>query len=195
MTKDFLILQLNNIENAKRVNRLRVSNMVLENKPLFKHLVELVFEVDNKLSIKAAWILEYVCAEKLEWLVPHLSYFCSNLKYVKFDSSIRPVSKICNFLAIAYNSKKSSLTKESLINIHINEIIETGFDWMITDQKVAVKAYTMNALFLFGKNIDWVHDELKLIIQQNIPSGSPAYKARGKITLSLINKYILTKFH
>jgi hypothetical protein len=59
---------------------------------------------------------------------------------------------------------------------------------MISDQKVAVKAFTMNFLFLFGKNSDWVYNELKLIIQQNIMDGSAAYKARGKITLSLINK-------
>ena len=39
---------------------------------------------------------------------------------------------------------------------------------MISDQKVATKAYTMNALYLLGKNYDWVHQELKLIIQQNI---------------------------
>ncbi len=30
MNKEFLILQLNNIENAKRVNRLHVANLVLD---------------------------------------------------------------------------------------------------------------------------------------------------------------------
>ena len=43
-------------------------------------------------------------------------------------------------------------------------------------EKAAVKAYTMNALFLLGKNYDWVHQELKLIIQQNIMNESAAYK-------------------
>ena len=42
--------------------------------------------------------------------------------------------------------------------------------------------------YLFGKNYDWVHKELKLILEQNIPKQSAAYKARGKITLALINK-------
>jgi len=187
MNKDFLILQLKNIENAKRVNRLRVSNLVIENKELFKPLLELTFEVDNKLSIKAAWVLEFVCFEKLEWLVPYLDTFTKNIRFVKFDSVVRPVSKICNFIAIAYNSRKTSLIKETLTRNQIDLIIETGFDWMISEQKVAVKAYTMNSLFLFGKEYDWVHEELKLIILKNISTGSPAYKARGKITLSLIN--------
>ena len=188
MNKEFLIKQLNNIENAKRVNRLRVSELVLKNKELFKYLLELTFEVENKLSIKAAWVLEFVCTEKLEWLMPYLNYFTKNISRVKFDSSVRPVSKICNFLAIAYNSKKDSLTKKTLTKQHIDLIIEVGFDWMISNQKVAVKAYTMNSLLLFGENYDWVHEELKLIIQQNIMNESAAYKARGRITLELINK-------
>ena len=37
MNKDFLIVQLTNIENAKRTNRLRVTNLVIENNELFKY--------------------------------------------------------------------------------------------------------------------------------------------------------------
>jgi hypothetical protein len=188
MNKDFLIAQLHNLENAKRTNRLRVTNLVLENNELFNYLIELVFEVKNKLSIKAAWVLELVCEKKLEWIVPHLSCFTENIHTVIFDSAIRPVSKICNFLAIAYTSKTENLIKECISTNHIEKIIEAGFDWMISKQKVAVKAYTMNALYLFGKDSDWVHHELKLIIHQNIATESAAYKARGKITLALINK-------
>lgn len=188
MNKAFLIQQLYLIENAKRENRLRVANIVLKNKTLFKYLIELVFEIENKLSIKAAWVLEFVCAEKLDWLIPYLNYFTDSIKLVKFDSAVRPVSKICNFLAINYNSRKANFIKKNLTKQHIHLIIETGFDWMISNQKVAVKAYTMNSLFLFGKSYNWVHDELELIIVQNMVKESPAYKARGKITLGLINK-------
>ncbi len=188
MNKKFLLLQLNNIENAKRVNRLRVSNLVLENKELFPYLLEIVFETSNKISIKAAWILEFVLTEKLDWILPHLDYLTSNLNIVKFNSSVRPLSKICNFLAIEYRSKKDNNVKENLKKDHIELMIETGFDWMIGDFKVATKAYSMNFLYLLGKDYDWVHEELTLIIQQNITKESSAYKSRGKITLKLINK-------
>ena len=188
MTKEFLILQLNNIENAKRINRLRVANLVLENKVLFKYLLEIVFEVNNKLSIKAAWVLEFVCAEKLNWLAPHLNYFTENINNVKFDSAVRPISKICEFLAKVYTSKNESIMKAEINSTHIEKIIEAGFDWLIGEQKVAVKAYTMEMLFLFGKNEDWVHQELQLVLQQNIINESAAYQARGKKILSWINK-------
>lgn len=176
------------MQNAKRENRLRVAHLVLKNPELMPFLVAIVFEVENKLSIKAAWSLELVCEQQLNLLIPFLTTFTANIKLLKHDSAVRPTSKICNFIAIAYTSKKESLIKISLAKLHIDAIIETGFDWMLGNFKVACKAYTMNALFLLGKNTNWVHKELQLILQQNIPKESPAYKARGKITLDLINK-------
>lgn len=188
MNKAYLITQLLNMQNAKRVNRMRVTNIVLDNPELLPFLLEISFDVDDKLSIKAAWTLELVLEQKLDWLTPHLDYFTQHIALVYFDSAVRPISKICNFIAIAYNAKKESLIKEFLTNKHIELMIETGFDWMISNHKVATKAYTMNALYLLGKNSDWVHEELKLILQQNIAKESAAYKARGKMTLALINK-------
>lgn len=188
MNKEFLILQLNHIENAKRVNRLRVANLVIKNKELFPYLLELVFEIENKTSVKAAWVLEFVCAERLNWLAPHLNYFTENIGKVKFDSAVRPVSKICEFLAKAYTSENNWVIKTELKKNHIKKMIEVGFDWLIGKQKVAVKVYAMEMLFLLGKNIDWVRQELRLIIELNITKESAAYKARGKKILGLINK-------
>ena len=71
---------------------------------------------------------------------------------------------------------------------HINTIIETGFDWLITPQKIAVRAYTMNTLYLFGLEKDWVHPELKHLIETKIIHESKGCKARGKHILGLIAK-------
>ena len=188
MTKTILMQQLEGIENAKRINRDRVADFVLNDTLHFAELISIAFQTTSKIHIKAAWILELVCEQQLHLLIPHLNFFTENLKNVCHDSAIRPLSKICNFLAIAYTSKKDTDFKNFIHKNHINTIIETGFDWMIGNTKVATKAYTMNTLFLFGKKYDWVHQELKLLLEQQIPTESAAYKARGKITLALINK-------
>ena len=188
MSKTFLLNELENLGSALRVNRQRVADLVLSDPGLFPVLLEIVFDVHNKTSIKAAWVLEFVCIKNLDWLLPHLDYFIQNIDKVKFDSAVRPISKICNLLAISFNSKKDILFNNFLTKTYIDKIIEAGFDWMISDYKVATKAYTMNCLYIFGKNYDWVHQELKLIIEQNMMQESAAYKSRGKITLALINK-------
>ena len=69
---------------------------------------------------------------------------------LKFDSAIRPCAKICEHLAKAYCSKKENDFQKTMTDAQINAIIETGFDWLITPQKIAIRAYTMNTLYLFG---------------------------------------------
>ena len=178
MSKDILINELENLGTALRINRNRVRDVVLNNPQLIPYLVEITFEVDNKLSIKASWVLELVCEQNINLIIPHLDTFCKNIGTVKFDSAVRPISKICNFLAIYFNKRTPNSIKKSLTNTHI--------DLIIGNNTVATKAYAMNALYIFGKNKSWVHQELKLIILQNIPKESAAYKSRGKITLKLI---------
>jgi len=183
MNKQDLANLINTKVTSYREYRLKYAQIVLQDKKLFKYLIEIAFDETNEASVKVSWVLDFVMREKLEWIYPHLDYFTDNISKSKHDSIIRPMAKICENLALKYTSKKPSDIKNHLTKKHIEKIIETGFDWMISDQKVAVKAYTMEALFLFGKEIDWVHGELKLILQQDITNGSAGYKARGKNVL------------
>jgi hypothetical protein len=186
----FLIEQLNLMENPKRENRQRVANVVLENQSLFKDLVTITFYVDDKVSIKAAWILEWICTHHhLVWILPHLDEFSEKISTVKFDSAIRPCSKICEHLANAFYDKKENDIKNKLRANHIDTIVETGFDWLITPQKIAVRAYTMTFLYLFGLEKKWIHPELKHLILTKIIYESKGTKARGKFILTLIEKH------
>ena len=192
MRKEYLIQELNNIENAKRDNRQRVANIVLEQPNLMEPLVEVTFMVEDKVSIKAAWILEWICTHHdLNLVLPYLDDFTQNIGSLQLDSAIRPCAKVCEHLAVAYTNKKENLVKETLKSEHIEQIIETGFDWLITPQKLAVRAYTMNSLFLFGTldGKDWVHPELEHLIRTKIIHESKGCKARGRYVLEQIEKH------
>jgi len=190
MGTDYVIAILNDIENAARIHRKKAVNIVLDQPELFEDVLKVVFDVDNKYSVKAAWITEWVCTHQgLDLLIPHLDYFVNNIQYLHFDSAIRPCAKICEHIAIAYTSKKESLVKEFLTPQQVDTIIETGFDWLITPQKIAVRAYTMTTLYLFGLQKDWVHPELKHLIQSKIIHESKGCKARGRKILELINNH------
>lgn len=187
MNKDFLVSALQSMENAKRENRNTVANIVYNNKELFKHLVSLTFEVDDKISIKAAWILEWICTHgNLRWMLPHLEEFTQNISRLRFDSAIRPCAKICEHIATAYTSKNENEFKTTLTIAQIDNIVETGFDWLMTPQKIAVRAYTMNTLYLFGLQKNWIHPELEHLITTKIIKESKGCKARGTFILSQI---------
>ncbi|WBX70460.1 adenylosuccinate lyase [Tenacibaculum retecalamus] len=189
MSIDFLISVLNDMKNPARVNRDNAANIVLAQPNLIKHLVDLTFNVNVKLSIKAAWVLEWICTHHgIEHILPYLDRFTTNISIVRFDSAVRPCAKICEHLANAFTSKKGNKTKTTLTQSHIDAIIETGFDWLITDQKIAVRAYTMTFLYLFGLQKDWVNPELKHLIETKIIHESKGCKARGKYILEMIEK-------
>ena len=195
MSTIFLIQQLNTIANAKKENRQRVAKIVLENEHLLKELVTTIFKVDDTISIKAAWVLEWICTHHhINWILPHLQEFTTKISTLTFDSAIRPCAKICEHLAKAYYAKHKNEVQEKLKSNHMDIMIETGFDWLITPQKIAVKAYTMNTLYALGLERDWIHPELKHLIETKIIHESKGTKARGKHILQLIEKHQKSRF-
>jgi len=181
---------LTDIVNAAKAHRIKAAKIIINEKTLIKELVYYVFKTENKLSIKAAWILEWICSHNnIDYIIPHLTYFCDNLHKLKFDSSKRPCAKVCELLAISYTEKQPNLIQQKLSANNIEKIIETGFDWLITEQKIAVKAYTMTTLYLFGKNSNWIHSELYTIIQKDVIHQSKGCEARGKKIMKLIKSF------
>jgi len=185
--RDFLITILQNIKNAKCEYRNRAALSIIENDDLFFLLIKETFNVNDILSVKASLILEWIIKKNgLALLLPHLNLFTQNLHKVHFDSSIRACSKICELIAITYHSKKTHNIQRIMTKKQKNNIIAIGFDWLITPQKAAVKAYTMNTLYLLGQKTTWVHSELKNIIATDIIYHSKVCEIRGKKILKLI---------
>jgi hypothetical protein len=165
-----------------KANRLKYADEVLQNPELFPELLRLCFLASNKNAAKSCWILELVCYEKLEGLQEHLDFFCSNVKNISDQSAIRALSKICLLLSISHFKKKEMLLTEN----QLQQITETCFDWLMTDTKVASKCYSIRALHLLGNHFDWIHPELKVVLDKDYTSHSAAYKAVGREILKKI---------
>ena len=187
MTGDELYKELHFVDHT-REKRLAFSNLVLKNQKLIPKLLDIVFMVDDKISIKAAWVLEYLCSYDINVIVPYLDQFTENLRTIHQDAAVRPMAKICERIAISYCSKEKELMQSALSPSHIERIVETCFDYLIEDEKVAPKAFSMNTLFLFGKTNDWVHPELISIIERDYPTQSAGFKARARHVLKQLKQ-------
>ncbi len=174
--------------NATRESRLHYANLVLNDKQLFINLLEIMFMVNDHVSCKAAWVFEFVCYKNIALLTPHLAFFTKNIHNIHLDSALRPVAKVCMLIANTYYSQEPNSIKQALTKQQKEIIIETGFDWMIGKQKVATKAFTMETLFLFGKETNWVHQELAQLLQQDFYNQSAGFKAKAKQILNKIKK-------
>lgn len=157
---------------AHRLNREFIRDYVIQNPDKLQFLMEIAQNEKDKIHVKACWSLELIFELKLELLLPYLDDFISKIPFYKNDSAIRPASKICMFLS------KSKTIK--LAEVQETKIIETCLDWLIQDEKVAAKAYSMRALYNFGKKHPWIHEELKTILSQDYPNHSAAYIAAAR---------------
>ncbi|WP_178988908.1 adenylosuccinate lyase [Winogradskyella schleiferi] len=172
--------------NHSRENRLKYAYLVMDNPELIPSLLEILFDVDDKISCRAAWVFEFMCGEKLEAIIPYLDTFTENMSKVHLDSAVRPVAKVCEYLVKANYSKTDHIIKTKLLEKHKEKIIEASFDWMINDEKIAPKAYAMNALFLLGHEYDWIHNELVIILERDFQMQSSGFKARARHILKKI---------
>ncbi|MFV9550351.1 adenylosuccinate lyase [Algibacter sp. PT7-4] len=188
MTTEQLYNELNYV-NHSREKRLYYAHLMQNNPELIPKLLDILFMVNDKISPRAAWVFEFMCNHNIETIIPYLEVFTKNMHKVHLDSAVRPVAKICEFLAKAYTSKIDNKIKHVLTTTHKERIIENCFDYMINDEKVAPKAYSMTTLFLFGKEYDWVYPELARILEEDFTKQSAAFKARARQILKKIKKH------
>lgn len=184
VTKSELHQHLLESVNHSHEKRKQMSTLALENPTLMEPLLSIAFDVDDPVSCKSCWVIEFTVKEKRDQLFPFIDLFINNLNRVKFDSSIRPCAKICEILIKDYFSKTKNATQKVLTEEHLEGITTACFDWLIGEHKVAAKAYSMTSLLLLGRKYDWIHPELKMVLEQNYENGTAAYKARARMVLA-----------
>lgn len=171
---------------AYREHRQLLADEVLSRPELFPDLLHLAFEADTETAFKACWILEFVCKERLDWLMEDADYFFSHLKTLRHDSAIRPVAKICEMICEGYFGKKPVPYAAEISETHLNQVAETAFDWLINDEKVAAKAHAMTCLYLIGTRFSWIHPQLRDVLEKDFGDHSAAYRARARHILKKI---------
>lgn len=186
MTYENLLSELSYV-NHSRENRAKYAQMVLDNPKLVPYILKILFKIDSKISCRAAWVLEFVTRKDPSILLPHMDGFTSQMETVYLDSAVRPVAKICEYLIDSYVNKKNSAVKQLIKPMHLERIIAVNFDYLIEDHKIAPKAYAMQNLYWLGLELDWIHPELKLILERDYSKGSSGYKARARKILKKLN--------
>lgn len=173
-----LINILERIKNAKRIYRDKAALAILQQPSLMPKLIDKIFDIEDPLHIKAAWVFELVCLENILLLDPYIHQFISGMPKITHESALRPVSKICSIWTKQYFTENTSnliLTKKE-----VEQIISCNFDWLIEEHKVATQVFAMDSLKLWASEEIWIQQELKSILQKNAESGSSGYKAHAR---------------
>ena len=178
MNNQDLIGILQGVTNAKRIYRDEAAEAILRNIDLIPKLLDKVYDIEDPLHIKAAWVLELVCLENINLLNPYISEFIRGISTLTHESALRPVSKVCRNWSSYYFKNKPA---ECIISkLEKEQIISCNFDWLIEDHKVATQVFAMDTLYLWGREDKWVHSELKSVLEKNTGTGTSGYKAHAR---------------
>ncbi|MEX0275309.1 MAG: adenylosuccinate lyase [Flavobacteriaceae bacterium] len=172
--------------NATRESRGKMATMAMENPGMVPLLLAIAKENKTPLSSRAAWVLEFAIVQNRELALPYMDELTDSLLHMQLDSCIRPLAKICEYLAKDYFATKPNMVQQTLNGEHLEKIVEACFDWLLGQHKIAPQAYSMQTLFLLGQKFDWIHPELRGILERNYAQGSAGYRARARKILAKI---------
>jgi len=183
MTLEELQVDLEKI-NHSMASRAKAVVAVVDHPEAIPELIQYAFN-DYKDSYKVCWWLEFLNRQYLEILCPHIIEILSGATHLTNDSAIRPIAKIIERFTLDYYSKNGSEIIDAMMTPMVKEkMIELCFQWLIDSKiKVAARAYSMTSLFHLGKDVNWVHNELQMVIEQSYATESVAYQARARMIL------------
>ncbi|MBT8178181.1 MAG: adenylosuccinate lyase [Eudoraea sp.] len=185
---DFKLKESLKIVDGTLASRTKMASIITKNPGEIPALLRIAFLDEFPVSSKACWVLEVMARDHLNILLPYLNQLIPNLDKATLDSSVRPLAKICENLTLAYFQKKDPQVMSWLTDAHLEKMTAACFDWLISEQKVAPKAYAMTCLYHLGSKFPWVHPELRQVLELNYQRGSAAYQARAKLVLQQLPK-------
>jgi len=178
--------QLYTALDSGRISKSQIDGLVLqlEDEPLLAQvLYQKVLIEDKEGKFNASWTFDHLMRKQLVFLIPFIDEFTNGLAELKSESCIRPIAHVCEMVCEAYFRKKHPLFVENVKDNHLESMVTACFDWLISPMNVAPKVFAMTSLYYLGLKFDWVHPELKLVLEESYASGTTGYQNRAKKTL------------
>jgi len=183
--------QLHTELNSGRISKPQIDGLVLrlEKEPqLAKVLYQEVLLEDKEGTFNASWTFDHLMRKNLSPILSFIDDFVNGLSELKSESCIRPIAHVCEMVCEAYFKKKRPEFVQKITDDQLEKIMAACFHWLIGPMNMAPKVFSMTSLYYLGLKFDWVHPELKLVLEESYASGTTGYKNRAKKTLDKLVK-------
>ena len=146
----------------------KIVNWVGSDKTKFNELFHLFLHGEYRITQRAAWPLSYCVIAHPHFMEHKYEELLANLKKPNLHDSIkRNTVRLLQSVAIP---KK-----------HAGAVMEICFKYLESpDEAVAIKAFSLTVLGRLAKKYPEIVPEIKLIIEEQLPHQSAAFKSRAK---------------
>lgn len=161
-------------DNSKK-HALELADYIGKDKNRFDELMQLFFGGNYLVTQRSAWVVSMCCDQNPFLITPYLEKLVLNLRNDVHDAVKRNTVRI--------------LQTVELPNELLGEAADVCFQLLSSrSEPVAVKVFSMTVLLNIVKRVPELKNELKIIIEDQIPHGSPGFLSRGKKTLKALQK-------
>jgi hypothetical protein len=161
-------------EHSKK-QTMKIVNYIGNDKKKFKQLMHLFFNDEYRVVQRSSWMVS-CCAESHPHLIkPYLSKMIDYLQKPVHNAVRRNIVRILQFIDIPKTLKGKAAT--------------VCFDLLQSkSEPVAVKVFSMTVLANLCKSQPELKNELKLVIEEQLPYSTAGFQARAKRILNAPRK-------
>lgn len=161
------------LEEHSREQTLKISKYIDSDSKRFAELIKLFMGDEYRVTQRAAWVVSYCAQEHPQLVKPYLSRLVKNLEKPGLHDAVkRNTLKVLEMLSIPKALQ--------------GQVADTCFKFLVSQEPIAMKAYSMTILLNICKEEPDLKNELRLIVEDMIPLGSPGIRARGKKVLKAL---------
>ncbi|GEO03764.1 hypothetical protein AAE02nite_14280 [Adhaeribacter aerolatus] len=162
------------LKEYSKAQVLKIAAYINNNPGRFRNLMELFLGEDYRLTQRAAWVLSHCADQHPALLLPYLPELIYNLQKTKLAAVKRNTVRVLQNIPIP----------EELQGILAN----ICFEYLITNEPVAIKVFAMTVLANLAQAQPDLKNELRLLLEDQLPYASPAFVSRASKLLLVLKK-------
>jgi hypothetical protein len=157
-------------EHSKR-QCVRIATWIGTDKRRFKELIDLFLRGEYRITQRAAWIIKHCADEHAELVMPYIDRMIGRMVEASVHDAVkRNVLRILQDIEIPRRLA--------------GKVATLCFEWLASAKEpVAVKVFSMSVLANIAKQEPDLKNEIRILIDQQMPMGSAGFKSRGKRVL------------
>ncbi len=152
-----------------------IAHYIAEDETKFRELMQEFFSDDWRQTQKAAWVLSHCADNHPQLIEPYIGKLVANLKTKPQVAVRRNTVRVLQNMAIPEEV--------------LGDLADICFNYLqSSSEPVAVKVFAMTILTNICKDLPELGNELKLIIDDQLPYASAGFRSRAKKTFKVLDK-------
>lgn len=149
----------------------RIARWIGTDTKRFRELMDLFLKGEYRITQRAAWIIQHCADQHVSLVIPYIERMIDRMIEPNVHDAVkRNVVRILQDIEIPRRLS--------------GKVATVCFDWLASAKEpVAVKVFSMSVLANIAKQEPDLKNEIRILIEQQMPMGSAGFKSRGKKVL------------